>query len=325
MQTIVQAPAPSHPAAPSRVGAWIALQELPKHLANLLPFALGTILAWWQAGTIDWSIVAIAAAGLFLLTDGTYISNEYFDYDNDKANFDRIGGADAVGVTTTGGTRVLVKGLIPRRQALIVSALCFVAAIPFGLWLQLGKHTGPLTIPLGALGIFIGWFYTAPPIRAAYRGLGELFIAVGQGTVVFGAYYVQLGFSWTPLLISLPWIVALPALKLLREFPDFDADAATGKRGLAHILGRPRAANVYAVLVTLALAAFVPGAILTRSWTYLVTLVPAALLGRSAAIMVTGAWTDRKQLEVAAVSGFAGMLTIPLALAAAFVMQALAR
>lgn len=312
-------------ASQSRLTAWVALQELPKHLANLLPFALGTVLAWWQAGAIDWSIFGISLVGLFLLTDGTYVSNEYFDYENDRANFDRIGGDDKVGITTTGGTRVLVKGLIPRRQALLFSVVCFAAAIPFGLWLQLGRHTGPLTIPLGALGIFIGWFYTAPPIRAAYRGLGELFIAIGQGLVIFAAYYVQQGFSWMPLLVSLPWFVALPALKLLREFPDFDADESTGKRGLAVVLGRERAATLYGAMVLVALLLFVPGAVLTRSWTYLLAVVPAWLLGRSAGIMLSGAWREKSQLEAAAVSGFAGMLTIPLTLTAAFVIQTLVR
>ena len=315
----------SSTARPSRVAAWIALQELPKHLANLLPFALGTVLAWWQGGEVNWSILGVATVGLFLLTNGTYISNEYFDYDNDKANLDRIGGADAVGITTTGGTRVLVKGLIPRRHALIASVVCFIAAIPFGLWLQLGMHTGPLTIPLGALGIFIGWFYSAPPIRAAYRGLGELFIAIGQGLVVFAAYYVQRGFSWMPLVISLPWFIALPALKMLREFPDFDADAATGKRGLTQRLGRERAATAYRVLVGLAILAFVPGAVMTRSWTYLATLLPIALLGHSAAIMSGGGWRDKSRLEGAATRGFLGMLSIPLALGAAFAVQAILR
>ena len=46
---------------------------------------------------------------LFLITDGTYVSNEYFDYENDSANDTRIGGERQVGVTTTGHPR-LVQG-----------------------------------------------------------------------------------------------------------------------------------------------------------------------------------------------------------------------
>ena len=151
----------------SRIEPWLLLQELPKHLANLLPFALGTVLAWHAGGGLDWAVFAVSLAAVFLLTDGTYIANEHFDYESDCANEQRIGGAEKVGLTTTGGTRVLVRGLIPRRQALVMAVTCFVLAVPLGLMLQLRMGTGPLTIPLGALALFIGWFYTAPPIRAA--------------------------------------------------------------------------------------------------------------------------------------------------------------
>jgi len=262
---------------------------------------------------------------LFLLTDGTYVANEYFDYENDSRNLTRIGGADTVGVTTTGGTRVLVKGLIARRHALIFAVTAFVLAIPVGLFLQFGLGTGPLTIPLGVLAVFIGWFYTAPPIRACYRGLGELFIAVGQGTVVFGAYYVQQGFSMLPLLVSLPWFLALPALKIIREFPDYEADRATGKRGLTLRFGRERMASVYDVLISLAVTAFVPLYFTLRSPTFWVVLVPAFFLLRSATLTTHGGWREPRRAEAGAVAGFIGMLLIPVALTVAFLGAAVLR
>lgn len=312
--------------APGRWGRlrpWIALQELPKHLANLLPFFLGTTLAYWQSGRVDWTVFAVALLALFLLTDGTYIANEYFDYENDRLNLARIGGAEAVGVTTTGGTRVLVSGLIPRRHALVAAIIAFALAVPVGLFLQLGLGTGPLTIPLGLLALFIGWFYSAPPIKASYRGLGEAFIAVGQGIVIFGAYYVQQGFSTLPLLVSLPWFLALPALKVIREFPDYDADRATGKRGLTLRLGRDWGAVVYDILISLAVTSFVPLYFLLRSPTFWVVLLPAFFLLRSVTLIVGGGWRDPTRAEAGAVSGFIGMLLIPLALTAAFLGAAL--
>ncbi len=309
----------------ARIRPWIDLQELPKHLANILPFLLGTTLAYWQSGRIDWAIFAVALVALFLLTDGTYIANEYFDYENDLVNLARIGGADAVGVTTTGGTRVLVKGLIPRRHALIAAIAAFVLAIPVGLYLQLGLDTGPLTIPLGLLALFSGWFYTAPPIKASYRGLGEAFIAVGQGLVIFGAFYVQQGFSTLPLLVSLPWFLALPALKIMREFPDYDADRATGKRGLTLRFGRERMAAAYGVLIVLAVLAFVPTYFVVRSPTFWVVLVPAYFLVRSVSLTVAGGWREPRRAEAGAVAGFIGMLLIPVALTVAFLGAALLR
>lgn len=302
----------------TRIEPWITLQELPKHLANLLPFFLGTALVYWQAGRIDWGVFGVALVALFLLTDGTYIANEYFDYENDKVNFTRIGGADTVGVTTTGGTRVLVKGLIRPRHALVAALVAFALAVPMGLYLQLAMGTGPLTIPLGVLGVFIGWFYSAPPIKASHRGLGEAFIAVGQGVVVFGAYYVQQGFSTLPLLVSLPWFLALPALKIIREFPDYDADRATGKRGLTLRFGRERMAVVYDVLTSLAVTAFVPIYFVLRAPTFWVVLVPAFFLLRSSTLLIGGGWRDRERAESGAVFGFIGMLLIPTALIVAF-------
>jgi 1,4-dihydroxy-2-naphthoate octaprenyltransferase len=306
-----------------RIRPWIDLQELPKHLANVLPFLLGTTLAYWQSGRIDWPVFGVALLALFLLTDGTYIANEYFDYENDKLNVGRIGGVDAVGLTTTGGTRVLVKGLIMRRHALIAAVIAFLLAIPVGWFLRFGLGTGPLTIPLGLLAVFIGWFYTAPPIKASYRGLGETFIAVGQGLVVFGAYYVQLGFSTLPLIVSLPWFIALPALKIIREFPDYDADRATGKRGLTLRFGRERMAVVYDILILLAVLAFVPTYFVLRSSAYWVVLLPAYFLLRSVRLTMAGGWRVPDRLEAGAAAGFIGMLLMPLALTLSFLGAAL--
>lgn len=307
------------------VSPWIAIQELPKHLANVLPFLLGTVLAYWEAGTINWAVFWVALVALYFVTNGTYIGNEYFDYENDKANTTRIGGANRVGVTTTGGTRVLVKGQIQRRDALIASISCFIAAIPLGLYLQLVLGTGPLTIPLGAVALFIGWFYTAPPIKASYRGLGELFIAVGQGLVIFGAYYVQQGASMLPIVASLSWFVALPALKIIREFPDYEADRSTAKRGLTIIFGRERMAMVYSALILLAIVLFLPVLLLLDSLLAVILLIPIALLGRSAIITLTGQWRDPVKMETAAVSAFTGMLLIPVTLTIAFLISAIRR
>jgi 1,4-dihydroxy-2-naphthoate polyprenyltransferase len=309
----------------ARVQPYIAVQELPKHLANVLPFLLGTVLAWWHGGVIDWSIFAVSLVALYFLTNGTYIANEFFDYEADRANGSRIGGADHVGVATTGGTRVLVNGLMPRRHALYMAVASFVLAVPLGLYLRYVLGTGPLTLLLGALAMFVGWFYTAPPVRACYRGLGEAFIAVAQGLVVFGAFYVQQGAHALPLLVPLAWFIALPALKIAREFPDFEGDAATGKHGLTVLFGRERMARVYAVLIALALLALLPVAGVIRGLPFLLVLLPAAFLARSMLIMGRGEWREPARLEVAAVSGFIGMLLIPMSLAAAFVLDAMLR
>ena len=82
--------------------AWIQRQELPKHLANVLPFLLGSVLAYWDSGTLNWAVFWVSLVALYFLTNGTYIGNEYFDFENDRANTTRIGGADKVARFPTG-------------------------------------------------------------------------------------------------------------------------------------------------------------------------------------------------------------------------------
>ena len=77
--------APAKPTIWDAIKPWIDIQELPKHLANILPFLLGTVLAYWEVGTLNWAVFWVSIVALYFLTNGTYIGNEYFDYENDRA------------------------------------------------------------------------------------------------------------------------------------------------------------------------------------------------------------------------------------------------
>jgi 1,4-dihydroxy-2-naphthoate octaprenyltransferase len=125
------------------------------------------------------------------------------------------------------------------------------------------------------------------------------------------------------LIVSLPWFIALPALKIIREFPDYDADRATGKRGLTLRFGRERMAVVYDILILLAVIAFVPIYFVLRSPAYWAVLLPAYFLLRSVRLTMAGGWRVPDRLEAGAAAGFIGMLLMPLALTLAFLGAAL--
>ncbi len=93
---------------------------------------------------------------------------------------------------------------------LIAGIIFFLLAIPLGLVILFVYRTGPWTIPLGALGIFLAYSYSNPPLKASYRGLGELFTMLGYGALLFTAYYIQAGFSWLPIIVGLPFLVLPP-------------------------------------------------------------------------------------------------------------------
>jgi 1,4-dihydroxy-2-naphthoate octaprenyltransferase len=119
--------------------------------------------------------------------------------------------------------------------ALFFAALALVAAI--GLAWQV--RTGPLTIPLLALALFLAWEYSAPPLRLHSRGLGELTVAVLVPTLVpLVGYYLQAGrLALLPLLATFPLACFQFVMLLAIEFPDAIGDRAAGKDTLVVRLG----------------------------------------------------------------------------------------
>lgn len=104
---------------------------------------------------------------------------------------------------------------------------------------------------LGLLGVGASFFYTAPPFKFVYRGLGELAIATTFGPfVTMGSYYVQtVRFSWDPLLASLPVGALIMGILYVNEFPDHFADKRADKKHWIVQLGLKRAIRGYYAII----------------------------------------------------------------------------
>ncbi len=224
------------------------LQELrPLFLpASAVPVILGCALAFHDTGTLDWTLCLLTLAGVLCIHAGANTANDYFDHasGNDAANRDYVR-------PFTGGSRMIQNGLLAPREVLGLSVSCFAAGAGIGavLWLQTG-----IGVPiLGLTGLAGGFFYSAPPVRLADRGLGEPVVALLFGVwPTLGAYYVQTGrLSGDALLLSLAPAVLILMVLLINEFPDAAADAAVGKRTWVVRLGQRRAARLYLVLLGL--------------------------------------------------------------------------
>jgi 1,4-dihydroxy-2-naphthoate octaprenyltransferase len=174
--------------------------------------------------------------GLFLLVNGyclmihlaTNLANDYFDH---------FQGADA-GVSI-GGSRVVQDGKISlgelRTALLFLYIGGFIAAAGYmtiaDMW---------VLSPFVALSIFSSIFYTAPPVRYGYHGLGEVFAGVNMGPVmVLGIYWIIMGSpSREALLISLPIGIMVAGILYYQSMPDMETDEAVGKITLTVRLGR---------------------------------------------------------------------------------------
>jgi 1,4-dihydroxy-2-naphthoate octaprenyltransferase len=136
-------------------------------------------------------------------------------------------------------------------------------------------------IVMTAAGAFIVFFYTSPPLKLNYRGLGEtmLFLAFGPLIVVGVNYVLARSFSAEALLAGLPLGIFTMNVGLVSNTFDHDDDVASGKRSLPVRFGQPAAVRIIAVTNVIAYVVTALGALagVLPVWTLAVLLtVPLA-------------------------------------------------
>ncbi len=196
------------------------------------------------AGPIAVGWLLLTVLGVFAVEVAKNASGEVFDWDSGTDL--RVREVDRS--PFSGGKRVLVDALLTRGQTWGIAIGGYLVAAVVGL-IIVGCREGRV-LWIGLAGMALAFFYHAPPLRLAYRGLGELAVAVSYGPLVcVGTYLVQRGTIPTAIvLLSLPLGILVAAFLWINEFPDYAADARSGKHTLVVRLGRRGAAPGFAWL-----------------------------------------------------------------------------
>lgn len=212
--------------------------------AGMLPYVLGQAIAYGLHGTINWSLSIWGFVGIFLVLIAVELFNEYFDA---KEGGDRIFSPDDIKIPTY---------FFP----LGLSAL----ALAFAVGLYLTLQVGWLVLLFCFFGFLGAYFYVGPPIRWAYRGFGELTIALCYGPfMVLGSYYVQTkSVAFVPFFVSVISGVSIFCLAILNEIPDYYQDMIVGKRNLVVRLGKQRAIVLLKLALTTLFVLLILGIIL---------------------------------------------------------------
>lgn len=208
--------------------------------------ALGAALAAWRGHVVDvetyvWVQLMVTAFQLMV-----HYANDYFDRDGDR---------DASRTAWSGGSGILADGTLPPLvgliAAVIAGALGAIAVLRF--FAGGNSAAGWLGCAMGALS----WAYSAPPLRLAARGLGELDAAVVVAVLVpaaaFAAFAGDLQTAIAPPLVATA--IAMIAMMLCVEIPDAGSDRISGKRTLVVRLGLSTTLNLLMLVVAGGLAA----------------------------------------------------------------------
>jgi 1,4-dihydroxy-2-naphthoate octaprenyltransferase len=240
--------------APSRWALFVNATRLPFLTATIVPVLLGTAVAW-KDGFLNPGLFLLTLLGAMLFHLGTNVINDYYDHTS---------GADEANLTPTpfaGGSRLIQRGLLDPGSTRRLAWSLYLGGMGIGVVLVLLR--GWELIIFGLVGFLLGLLYTAPPVRLAHRGMGELAVGLGFGPVVVtGTYWVQAqAWSWGALAASLPVGLFIAAVLYINEIPDRYWDSRVGKRTVIVRLPTSLAVIGYAVLVAAAYLSILLGVV----------------------------------------------------------------
>jgi len=192
-------------------------------IAGLFLFVFGA--SWAILLGAPFSLSRMSLGYLVLLPAHLSISysNDYFDVDVDQHGKPTF---------FSGGSGILVNHPGLRNPAKWVAIALILCSLALGILFQVVYSYPIWFLGLVALGNLLGWFYSAPPLRLAYRGLGELAMVLSIGLLIPGmGYLVTSGhIDQDGFLFVVPLVLYGLAFILSVEIPDMETDRLGNKR-----------------------------------------------------------------------------------------------
>lgn len=286
----------------------------------LAPVFAGTLLAVSITGRFDiagFILVTLIGIGLHMAT------NVYNDI------YDTIQGTDKVNVhrnESSGGSGVLLEnpGLMGQMFFLARSGLVIALAGTAILTLVVEPGLRPWLWALLFLSAFFSKYYTAPPVKLAYRGLGEFFVWFAFGPMAILIAAIGQGISFHPQVLLLMPATGLSTSSILLagQLIDLDADRQGGKHGVASRMGTRFTSWLYvavqaAIIINIIVISLLyPGA----GWVFLLALIPYILIFPGAARIVIKYHDMPERLKKGAKLTVLVHLAFSLLLVAAFII-----
>ena len=254
----------------NKVALFLRAARAPFLTVSVMPVLIGATLPFWlRPDGWSFSVVRLieSVVAVVLLHMGANLGNGYYDH---------VSGADPANPNPgvlSGGSGLITSGVLPAGFFLRSSIVCLAIGAALGLHLNF-TVPGNFILFVGVIGVALAHFYTAPPVKLAYRGLGELAVALAFGVLpVVGSYYVQAGtFSWRVVMASLPIAFATVLVLWVNQIVDFKPDRDTGKRSLVVVMGHSAAGRGMVLVLALLIFGSLFGAVFTAS------LIPLTLL-----------------------------------------------
>jgi len=220
---------------------------------------------------------------VFLLSLFANLSNDYFDHKSgaDKDRFMEKDPEFREAAYKIMGKKVYWEGnafdlkYISERGGLVLmmalAASAAAVAIPI-LWAR-----GVEVLVLGGIGLFISFFYTAPPLNLGAKGYGEMCVFLSFMFMSFFSYWVIVeDFSATMLLLSITVAIGVTMMRLVDEMNGYEIHVSHGEKDLAVRFGLEGAITIVRVLIVVLYVVIIALAVLNLTYALMLLTAPVA-------------------------------------------------
>lgn len=202
---------------------------------SMMPALSAAVLS---AGYPDyrWYLALLSVFGIACAHLSMNLFDDYFDYKNaeqgDRTALTRMGIR-----AMTAKCPPLQDGTVTLKQWLKACCAFGFLACAFGLPVLLMRGVCIFWVVLG-VGV-VGIFYSAPPLKLGYHGLGELIIGAIFGPGIFiGMFLAAAGqIHAFEILLSCAYGLMVVAILYVHSIMDYAADTKAGKKTLAWLVG----------------------------------------------------------------------------------------
>jgi 1,4-dihydroxy-2-naphthoate octaprenyltransferase len=216
--------------------------RLPFLSASVLPFIFGSLIERKGFSLLSFFLGFAATAAMHLS------ANLFNDYADSRSGADW---QEKKFYAFFGGSKLIQESIFSEKfylkLAIFFTLLSFFCVVGLSIILKQG-----LILVCFAVIVFLGWSYSAGPLKFSYRRLGEVIIFLLFGpAVVMGGYFIQTKIfpDMKSFLLALPFGFFTTAILFANEIPDFSNDRKTGKHTWVGFSGAQRAYILYLALV----------------------------------------------------------------------------
>ncbi|HOT96281.1 MAG TPA: prenyltransferase [bacterium] len=258
-----------------------ALMRAPFFSSILAPLCAGTLLAVIASGHFSPAGFAVVLVMGVALHAATNVYNDIFDtlQGTDRINLHRN--------EFSGGSGFLLEhpDLLPGMYRVARFALIVAGAAVLLLLFLTRKNLWPWLAGLYLLSAFFSKYYTAAPVKLAYRGFGEVAVWFAFGPMAILVAAISQNILFHPYLLTAMPVTGLSTASILwmGQLIDLQADYSSGKHGLVARLGsrRGRWGLLLIHLLLIVNLLILAMAVLPHGWPLLAALLPYALLPRT--------------------------------------------